>query len=285
MKRRWLHWIMISCALGTGTALADAPKPYPQFTHKTVGLPSSGGSRITVQIDPAEQAAALAVDGQGEGANTSGTGTGAVAAEIAALSGGYGWFWGQVGASVEEAGPATYHKAMKALAGNVGAVPAPRLQHLQEIAAAHGKDILLASLESGVSPALILSVISVESAGRVEAESHAGAQGLMQLIPATAERFGVEDTSDAAQNIKGGSAYLAWLLETFKQDPVLALAGYNAGEGAVREHGGVPPFAEARAYVPKVLAAWEVARGLCLTPPELISDGCVFHVKGPNPDG
>ena len=62
-------------------------------------------------------------------------------------------------------------------------------------------------------------------------------------------------------------------------DPLLALAGYNAGEGAVRDNSGVPPYAETRAYVPKVLAAWAVARGLCQTPPVLISDGCVFTVN------
>lgn len=62
----------------------------------------------------------------------------------------------------------------------------------------------------------------------------------------------------------------------FEDDPILVLAGYNAGEGSVRKYNGVPPFAETRDYVPKVLAAFQVARGLCLTPPQLISDGCVF---------
>jgi soluble lytic murein transglycosylase-like protein len=128
-----------------------------------------------------------------------------------------------------------------------------------------------------VSPALVLAVIAVESSGRVDAVSHKGAQGLMQLIPATAERFGVEDAGEAAQNIRGGVAYLDWLMAEFGQDAVLALAGYNAGENAVKRNDGVPPFAETRAYVPKVLAAWLVARGLCLTPPELITDGCVFR--------
>jgi soluble lytic murein transglycosylase-like protein len=90
----------------------------------------------------------------------------------------------------------------------------------------------------------------------------------------------VADATDPAQNIKGGVAYLGWLMERFDRDPILSLAGYNAGENSITEHQGVPPFAETRAYVPKVLAAWKVARGLCLTPPELMTDGCVFAVNG-----
>ena len=84
---------------------------------------------------------------------------------------------------------------------------------------------------------------------------------------------------NTTQNIKGGVTYLDWLLQEFGGDPVLALAGYNAGEGAVTEHGGVPPYKETRGYVPKVLAAWNVARQLCLTPPVLVSDGCVFNAR------
>ena len=81
------------------------------------------------------------------------------------------------------------------------------------------------------------------------------------------------------QNIKGGVAYLDWLMKEFDRDPVMVLAAYNAGENAVKKNSGVPPYAETRAYVPKVLAAWTVARGLCLTPPELVTDGCVFAVS------
>ena len=95
-------------------------------------------------------------------------------------------------------------------------------------------------------------------------------------MPDTAKRFGVADSMVAQQNIQGGVRYLDWLMGEFDSDPILALAGYNAGEGAVRKHKGVPPFAETRDYVPKVLAAFQVARGLCKTPPELVSDGCVF---------
>ena len=126
----------------------------------------------------------------------------------------------------------------------------------------------------------MLAIISVESAGRSQAVSSAGAEGLMQLMPDTASRFAVSNSFDPNQNIKGGVAYLAWLMDRYDNDAVLALAGYNAGEGNVARHNGVPPFAETRAYVPKVLAAWQVAKGLCRTPPELITDACVFNVNG-----
>jgi soluble lytic murein transglycosylase-like protein len=154
------------------------------------------------------------------------------------------------------------------------------LQTLQSIANAHGLDILRATVGTDVSPALVLALISIESAGRVGAQSDAGAQGLMQLMPDTAARFGVTDRLNPSDNIKGGVAYLAWLMNHFDNDPILVLAGYNAGEGAVRDNQGVPPYAETRAYVPKVLAAWTIAKGICQTPPELITDGCVFHNNG-----
>ena len=123
---------------------------------------------------------------------------------------------------------------------------------------------------------------SVESAGRADALSGAGAQGLMQLMPATAARFGVTNAFDPADNIAGGVRFLDFLMETFDGDPIMVLAGYNAGENSIPKHKGVPPYSETRDYVPKVLAAFSVARGLCLTPPELVSDGCVFRVSGIN---
>jgi soluble lytic murein transglycosylase-like protein len=123
----------------------------------------------------------------------------------------------------------------------------------------------------------VLAVIAVEPAGRANVTSHAGAQGLMQLMPATAERFGVSDSMVPEQNIACGVKFLDWLMGKFINDPILVLAGYNAGEGSVLNHAGVLPYAETRDYVPKVLAAFQVASGLCQTPPELISDGCVFR--------
>ena len=188
----------------------------------------------------------------------------------------YDWFWERVSPAVDKSGPGRLEVAMTTLATASTRVPAPRMQQMQEIARANGIDILRSTIGTQVSPALVLAVISVESAGRSDAVSGAGAQGLMQLMPDTAARFGVKDSFAAPQNIAGGVKYLDWLMGEFDRDPILVLAGYNAGEGTVRKHAGVPPFAETRDYVPKVLAAFQVAKGLCQTPPELISDGCVF---------
>jgi len=104
--------------------------------------------------------------------------------------------------------------------------------------------------EVGIEAALLQAVVGQESGFNPLAISPAGAAGLMQLMPATARRFGVRDRFDPAQNLRGGARYLAWLLQHFDQDLDLALAGYNAGEGSVRRHGNrIPPFAETQAYV------------------------------------
>lgn len=152
----------------------------------------------------------------------------------------------------------------------------PRLQALQDIATQYGRDILLSTIGTDVSPAMALSVIFTESSGNPSAVSKAGATGLMQLMPATADRFNVQDASIPADNIKGGVAFLDVLLKKYDGDPILALAGYNAGEGAMAEFGGVPPYPETLNYVPRVLSAFTVARGLCTRPPLLASDPCIF---------
>lgn len=108
-----------------------------------------------------------------------------------------------------------------------------------------------------IDPALVLAIISIESNFKVRAQSGKGAQGLMQLIPATAERFNVRNAFDATQNIKGGLAYLRWLLSYYRGDVSLAVAAYNAGEGNVDRYKGIPPFRETRQYVKNVMALYQ----------------------------
>jgi hypothetical protein len=105
----------------------------------------------------------------------------------------------------------------------------------------------------GVDPFLARAVIQAESAFYTKARSRAGALGLMQLMPATAERFGVLDPFDPTQNITGGVKYLRWLMNAFQGDLPRVIAAYNSGENNVIKYKGIPPFAETRAYVPRVM--------------------------------
>ena len=261
--------------VATGLALpvvvpvrAQSPAPFPDFEARRIKPPKPGqGKRITIQIEPRAAPAVAAPS------------PGVAAAAVPAVAGqSYGWFWQGISPDLEATGPGRLEPALVQLANPpAGAgVRTPRLSDLREIIQAHGIEILTATVGTEVSPALVVAVIAVESGGRADALSAAGAQGLMQLMPATAERFGTAEALDAAQNIAGGVRFLDFLMQRFGRDPILVLAGYNAGERAIETHRGVPPFAETRDYVPKVLAAYTVARALCLTPPELISDGCVF---------
>ncbi|MDP2007394.1 MAG: transglycosylase SLT domain-containing protein [Rubrivivax sp.] len=107
----------------------------------------------------------------------------------------------------------------------------------------------------GLQPHFVLAIMATESNFNPNAVSPKDAHGLMQLIPGTAARFGVRNIRDAAQNIRGGMAYLRWLMAYFEGDMRLVAAAYNAGERAVERYRGVPPYAETRLYVLKILAA------------------------------
>ena len=250
------------------------------FTFKRISVADTKpGKRITVQIDPEEQARLLAMAPKVEPPAKPGADEAALSPTAPVKGAQYGWFWETVPTAQDQVS-GRFPLALATLSqGPAGAqVTGPRLQHMQQIANTYGVEILKATLGTEVSPALVLAVIGIESGGRHEAVSKAGAVGLMQLIPATASRFGVTDSKDPVQNIKGGVAYLDWLMKRFNRDPLMVLAAYNAGEGAVEANKGVPPYAETRDYVPKVLAAWQVAQGLCQSPPELVTDPCVFKV-------
>ena len=109
--------------------------------------------------------------------------------------------------------------------------------------------IFEAGQKQGIDPRFLHAVIWQESKYKLKARSHAGAQGLMQLMPDTAKRFGCDDPHDPVENIEAGTKYLSWLLKRFEGNVELALAGYNAGEGSVAKYDGIPPYNETRNYV------------------------------------
>jgi soluble lytic murein transglycosylase-like protein len=133
-----------------------------------------------------------------------------------------------------------------------GVLPGVNFGSIRLNTAAYSNEIRTAASQYGVEEAIVRAIIHAESAYRPNAISRAGAQGLMQLIPATASRFGVVDPFDPAQNIRGGVQYLAWLLKRYNSNLTLAAAAYNAGEGAVDRNGGVPPYRETQRYVERV---------------------------------
>ena len=145
----------------------------------------------------------------------------------------------------------------------VGSVPREALMHPDAWLAARvaipslfDEQIALAARASAVDPKLVKSVMLIESAFNPTAVSRKGARGLMQLMPDTARQYGVRNMFDPAENIAGGSRYLAYLLGLYGGDLPRALAAYNAGEAAVARYGGVPPYDETRLYVSKGLAAY-----------------------------
>jgi transglycosylase-like protein with SLT domain len=139
--------------------------------------------------------------------------------------------------------------------------------------------IYRAGERQGVDPRFIHAVIKQESRYNAHAVSHAGARGLMQMMPGTAKRFNLKDPEDAAANVEAGTKYLKWLLKRFNGDVQLALAGYNAGEGAVDKYKGVPPYTETQNYVTKIVSNYGKTYHPVLTPEEA---KLAFRLENPN---
>jgi soluble lytic murein transglycosylase-like protein len=147
-------------------------------------------------------------------------------------------------------------------------VPAPWI----EVAGVYRTIIETAAGEHGIDPALVTAMIQIESNFDPYAVSRKGACGLLQLIPATAERFGVKDIFDPEQNVTGGVRYMRWLMDRFDNRTDFALAAYNAGEGVVKRYNGIPPYRETEAYVRKVMNKVELNGG---QNPSLMVNGLV----------
>jgi soluble lytic murein transglycosylase-like protein len=136
--------------------------------------------------------------------------------------------------------------------------------------------IFRAGIKEGVDPRFIHAVIWRESKYETEVRSHAGAQGIMQLMPATARRFGCDDPGNTEENIGAGTKYLSWLLKRFSGNVELALAGYNAGEGAVDKYDGIPPYTETQNYVREISERYGKSYHPVLPPEQAM---LAFHLK------
>lgn len=186
----------------------------------------------------------------------------------------HAWFWRATSPRLDAADALRLEALTPVAARNLSG--GGRSKVVRDIRQAFGAEIAVAARKANVSEALLIALVAAESAGKPNAVSPKGAQGLGQLMPATAKRFGVKDASDPAQNLRGAAEYLSLLLKLYKGDALLALAGYNAGEGAVSRYKGVPPFNETRDYVPIVLAYYHHARNLCAPPATGPRAACVF---------
>ncbi|MCC7249254.1 MAG: lytic transglycosylase domain-containing protein [Lysobacter sp.] len=142
----------------------------------------------------------------------------------------------------------------------LGKVEAPKLDR-------HAKAFKAAAKRSGVDDAMLRAIAHAESRFDEKAVSPKGAQGVMQLMPATAESLGVTDPFSPAQSIDAGARYLRTLLKRYKNDRTLAIAAYNAGPGAVARYAGVPPYAETKAYLEKVEALYDAYKRALAPPP------------------
>ena len=235
-------------ALVIGATAGIAAEPFEDFTFRRVKPPAEGTKRfITIQIAPKKAA----------------TPPESVATVDAAPTD-YAWFWQSIRPERSAAAPGRFLAASALPAPEGADRNAPRLEALRAIAAAKGPEILLATLGTRVSPALVLAMIGVLDAGDMT-RPYAGTRAA------------------GPETLEGGIEVFSALLARYDSDPILALAAFHAGAEAVEANAGVPPDAATRAFVPRVVAGFQVARALCITPPELYSDGCVFSVEEPDP--
>lgn len=168
-------------------------------------------------------------------------------------------------AVAENSAEGNSHVTPRTTAGGIGAVPFSAIMDYFSsggeadgfICQAIEAEIESAATHHNIDSNLVRAVIRAESNYRHDAVSRAGAMGLMQLMPGTAASLGITNPFDIRQNINGGTAYLRRMLDMFDQDLDLALAAYNAGQGNVRRHGGIPPFRETLNYIPRVQQYFE----------------------------
>jgi soluble lytic murein transglycosylase-like protein len=183
------------------------------------------------------------------------------------------YFAGKAGAAAEDSNYQDFAAEDIARVETVADVPepvvAPKIQGPVAIMIAPTKEemhemLALAGEAHHIDEDLLASVVRAESGGQVRAVSRTGAQGLMQLMPGTANAMGVQDSFEPAQNIAGGTAYLDALLTRYHDNVALALAAYNAGPGAVDKYHGLPPYRETREYVARVIREFNRRKRMAL---------------------
>lgn len=183
------------------------------------------------------------------------------------------WFWERVPAQIDQ-GSRTDAMRIVAHARSGDRSLFLATTRARTLLARWRTEIEAAARTAKINEALIAAVVMVESGGNPGAKSRKGALGLGQLMPETAGRYGVRNRLDPRENLRGSAAYLSDLIDMFRGDLVLALAAYNSGEGTVLRYQGVPPYSETRAYIPKVLEAFEAAGRLCSPPPRAARRRC-----------
>jgi Transglycosylase SLT domain len=255
-----------------GVAMAQAPD---EFTFKRVGPPAKDGEGLLdIQVGPKTEIRRLLptrVDPETD-----------IAQPAVTPSTEAPWFWNRISPRILDGSAQRLELATSIVESHPDELVAFSINpdELERIAGSFGIHILKASVEAQVSPALLLSLIYLESGGEPGLGDRTGPAGLMQLKPEIVRQFAVTDVMNPIDNIGGGARYLEWLLDRFDGDAILALAAFNTDDAVIRAAKGVPDYPETRLFVPRVVAVWSLARQLCMTPPVKATDGCVFKSLG-----